>query len=63
MIDSIEGAASAPAEARSATSSDKNQINENRRLNLCMLPTERGNKNRPAQLASTSGSRSNASQA
>ncbi len=57
MIDSIEGAASAPAEARSATSSDKNQINENRRLNLCMLTTERGTKHRLAQLASTSGSR------
>lgn len=36
---------------------DKKQRHEHRRLNLTMLTTERGSKNRLAQLAGTSGSR------
>lgn len=57
MIDTVERTVSAPAKAPSVAPVDKKQVNENRRLNLSMLTTERGTKHRLAQLASTSGSR------
>ncbi|MEZ7895571.1 MAG: hypothetical protein QMB75_06805 [Thauera sp.] len=52
-------AAAAPAVVASPTATvvDKKQLHEHRRLNLTMLTTERGSKNRLAQLAGTSGSR------
>ena len=55
--DYAELATRASAKDAPAAPASKNQINENRRLNLCMLTVERGTKNRLAQLASTSGSR------
>lgn len=54
-------AAAVPAAATAGPAAiagvDKKQRHEHRRLNLTMLTTERGSKNRLAQLAGTSGSR------
>ncbi|WP_415258687.1 hypothetical protein [Thauera phenylacetica] len=47
----------AGAGAAATAVADKKQRHEHRRLNLTMLTTERGSKNRLAQLAGTSGSR------
>ncbi|WEN42144.1 hypothetical protein CKCBHOJB_01729 [Thauera sp. GDN1] len=50
--------ATANAQAHTHTqATDRTQVMENRRLNLVMLTSERGTKNRLAQLAGTSGSR------
>lgn len=57
MIDAVERPMRAASQNRSANAADKKQINENRRLNLTMLTSARGTKNRLAQLAGTSGSR------
>lgn len=51
------GAGAAGAGAAATAVADKKQRHEHRRLNLTMLTTERGSKNRLAQLAGTSGSR------
>lgn len=57
MITTPERPATAATVQESSPSLDKKQIYENRRLNLNMLTSERGSKNRLAQLAGTSGSR------
>jgi len=56
----VEDTAAASADAQDpihVQASDRKQVMENRRLNLIMLTSERGTKNRLAQLAGTSGSR------
>ena len=56
----VEDTAAAAADAQAPThiqATDRKQVMENRRLNLIMLTSERGTKNRLAQLAGTSGSR------